>query len=565
MKYTVHEKDKGYTWLNEESMKFLRGGYLLPDETVDDRVNSMVEYAFRRFGQHDEADRFISYMKRGFYSISSPVWANFGRKHLDASGISCFGSYVEDTRKSLLFTNAEIGYMSSIGGGSSANMSAVRGRGELIRGVDKSEGSVHFMENLQSTIETFKQSQTRKGAIATYLDIRHKDFYEFMTIRSDGSPLHSLNFGVGIDDEFMIEMHKGNLDYQERFVKVMRVRSQTGYPYVIYTGNMNNHESTPEVYNYIKNGMQQIQVSNLCSEIALPSTPDESFVCCLSSLNLVKYDEFIETDAPELMVRFLNVVIDEFIEKNEDNMFMQRAVKFAKRHRALGIGVIGWHTLLQKLSIPFGSLKANSLTNKIFSNISSRLKAESIKMADEKGACEVCAEHGVNRYNTTLMAVAPTVSSSQIAGQVSAGIEPWRSNFFMKDLAKAKVIIKNRELESLLEKMGKNTEDVWHSILEQHGSVQHLDFLSDHEKEVFKTFEEINQRDIIIQASIRQKYIDQSQSLNLMVHPDTPLEDLLDIHFLAWELGVKSLYYLIGISAAKAHDRTLTECTSCDG
>jgi ribonucleoside-diphosphate reductase alpha chain len=396
---------------------------------------------------------------------------------------------------------------------------------------------------------------------------------EFLDIATDGNMIQHVNTGVTVSDKFMESVKRGKTDTDKRnrrvWAKLLKTRSEIGFPYIMFTGNANKNK--PDVYKDMK---MEILASNLCSEIMLPSTQDESFVCVLSSMNLAKYDEWKDTDAVETMVMFLDTVVEENIEKleamrdsdsEEDQMtfyFMKRAYRFLKNHRALGLGTLGLHTALQQKMLPFGSDEAKAFNKEVHKTISERAYKASEELADMFG-CPPLLE-GYGRRNTTLMAIAPTKSSSEIAGGVSQGIEPIFSNYYIKDLAKVKVEMKNPVLIEFLAKYGKDDFDTWNKILEKDGSVQHLDFLTDHEKEVFLTINEIDVKDVLEQAADRQVYIDQGQSLNIMIDPNTPVKEINSLMYYAWENGIKSLYYQYNLNASKqlATGRK-DECLSC--
>lgn len=397
---------------------------------------------------------------------------------------------------------------------------------------------------------------TRRGNFAAYLPIDHKDINEFLNIRSEGSPIQSLSFGVCVPDYWMEQMIAGDKDKRKLWAKVIEARNNKGYPYIFFTDNVN--KGTVDVY---KDKGLKVNASNLCSEISLPSTSEESFVCCLSSMNILYYDQWKDTDAVELLVYFLDSVMTEFIDKAKHIKFMERAVKFAENHRALGLGWLGWHSYLQSKMVAFESMQAKMLNVQVAKNIKEAAYKASDKLAQEYG--EPALLRGYGRRNTTLLAIAPTKSSAFILGQVSEGIEPARSNYYIKDLQKGKYTIRNPDLEKLLISKDKNTPEVWESILKTSGSVQHLDILTQDEKDVFKTFCEISPKEIIIQAAQRQKYIDQSQSLNLMIHSSIPVKDVNALLIEAWKLGVKTLYYQIGVNAAQEFSRNILSCKSC--
>jgi len=501
------------------------------------------------------SERFHDNFRKGWYSLSTPIWTNFGNSR--GLPISCFGSFIEDNMASILYTQAEVGMMSKYGGGTSAYGGELRPRGSDIKGNGKSSGAVHFAQLYNTNVNVISQGSARRGSFAFYLPVYHGDIEEFLTIKTEGSPIQDISFGVCVPDWWMNEMIAGDKNKRRIWAKILETRANIGYPYILFTDNANNNK--PQVY---KDKGMEIVSSNLCNEIMLPSNFEESFVCDLSSMNILHFDEWKDTDAVELLVYFLDAVMTEFIEKAEGIAFMDRAVRFAERHRALGIGWLGWHSYLQSKMIPWESMEAKLLNVKIAQTIKDNAYQASEKLALRLGEPEVLKGYG--RRNTTLLAIAPTKSSAFILGQVSEGIEPHRANYYIKDLAKGKFTIKNHELERLLEEKGKNTDEVWMSILKNAGSVQHLDFLSDHEKSVFKTFSEISPKEIIIQAAQRQRYIDQGQSLNLMIHPSAPIKDVNKLMIEGWQMGIKGYYYQHSINAAQNFARNILNCTSCE-
>jgi ribonucleoside-diphosphate reductase alpha chain len=544
-----------YRWLTPESQTFLERDYLLTGQTLDQRVDIICAEAERRLGIKDFAKKFKENIQKGWYSLSTPVWTNYATNR--GLPISCFGSYVDDNMESILHNIAEVGMMTKMGGGTSAYFGKLRPRGSEIKDNGQSAGSVHQMQLFDKLITVVSQGKTRRGNFAAYLDIDHEDIMEFLTIRGEGSPIQDLSFGVCVPSQWLKEMKEGDAQKRKVWAKVLQIRAEFGYPYIQFTDNANNN--TVDVY---KDKNKKIYASNLCSEIMLPSSNEESFVCCLSSMNLLHFDEWYETDAVKMMVYFLDTVMEEFIEKASHIKFMERAVTFAKNHRALGLGRLGWHSYLQSKMIPFESLEAKLYNVKIAKFIKEQSYEASAELAQMFGEPEMLKGYG--RRNTTLNADAPTKSSAFILGQVSESNEPAKANYYIKDLAKIKFTVKNTHLEALLIEKEKNTQEVWNSILMNAGSVQHLDFLSDHEKLVFKTFAEISQREVIIQASQRQKYIDQGQSLNLMVHPSIPTKDVNSLMLEAEELGIKALYYQYSVNAAQAFTRDILNCTSCE-
>jgi ribonucleoside-diphosphate reductase alpha chain len=413
------------------------------------------------------------------------------------------------------------------------------------------------MQAFDNLINVVSQGKTRRGNFATYLPIDHPDIEEFLKIRTEGFAIQDLSYGVCVPDAWMEEMIEGDTQKRKIWAKVLESRSNTGYPYIFFVDNANNN--TVDCY---KDGKNRINNSNLCCEIMLPNNEEESFVCCLSSMNILYYDEWKDTNAVELMVCFLDAVMEEFIEKASKIEFMQRTVNFAKRHRALGLGWLGWHSYLQSKMIPWESMEAKFANVEIAKNIKTQAYEASAKLAQEYGEPDVCKGYG--RRNSTLLAIAPTKSSAFIIGQVSEGIEPDKTNYYIKDLQKGKYTIKNLYLDKLLKEKGKDTEEVYNSILSSGGSVQHLSFLSENEKAVFKTFAEISPKEIVIQAAQRQKYIDQGQSLNLMIHPSVSIKDVNALVIEAWRLGIKSLYYQHSVNAAQSFTRSILSCANCE-
>ena len=545
-------------WLNENSRKFLSKGYVEEGKQAEDRIREIANTAEKYLGKPGFADKFYDYMSRGFYSLATPIWANFGLSR--GLPISCFGSYVADDMSRILFTHAEVGMMTKYGGGTSAYFGGLRPRGSVIKGNGYSSGSVHFMELFDGLINIVSQGSMRRGHCAPYLPVEHGDIEEYLNIGKEGHPIQESTYAVTVGDKWLREMVDGDQEKRKIWAKIIQRRTEIGYPYILFSDTVNNN--TVDVY---KDKNMRIHGSNLCSEICLPSADDISFVCCLSSMNLRHYNEWKDTDAVETLTMFLDSVISDFVSRLEEYRdsgdsqkqsafyFMQRAHKFAKEHRALGLGVLGWHTFLQESNIEFESEEASKLNEEIFKLIKEKTYKASEDMAKEYGEPEVLKGYG--RRNTTLLAIAPTTSSAFILGQVSQSIEPLMSNAFVKDVDKMKVTIKNPTLEKLLEEKGKNTKEVWDSIRDNDGSVQHLGFMTDHEKKVFRTFSEIDQRSIIDQAATRQKYIDQAQSLNIMIDPNIPAKDLNSLYLYAWEKGVKTLYYQHSMNAAQQFGR----------
>lgn len=546
-----------YRWLTPDTQLFMGRDYLLPGQSVDERVDIICNRAESILGIKGYGAKLKLYIQKGWYSLSTPIWANFGVER--GLPISCFGSYMEDDTASILKTLTEVGMMTKYGGGTSAYFGELRGRGAPIRNNGESSGSVHFMQLYESLINVISQGSTRRGSFAAYLPIDHPDIEEFLSIRSDGSLLQTINFGVSVPNQWLEEMIAGDAKKRGTWAKVLASRAATGFPYIVFIDNVN--DGKPDVY---KDKELMIYDSNLCTEIFLPKNNLESFVCDLASLNVHYFDEWKDTDAPEVLVYLLDAVATEFIEKGSKIEGLERAVRFTERHRALGIGQFGWHSYLQSKSIPYESFEAKLLNTKIARHIKEAVYAASAKMAAEFGEPELLKGYG--RRHATLLAIAPTKSSAFIIEQTSESTEPFLSNYEIKDLAKGKFTVRNRYLTKLLEEKGQNTEPVWVSILEHAGSVQHLDFLTEHEKQVFRTLAEISPKEIIIQAAQRQKFIDQGQSINLLIPPGTPTKDVNALILEAWRLGIKSLYYQYSENAAQAFAKkqNILECTSCE-
>ncbi|WP_223711350.1 ribonucleoside-diphosphate reductase subunit alpha [Niabella beijingensis] len=542
-------------WKNEESEQILNRGYLLYGETVETAIDRVCTAAAQRLYKPELKEAFKEMVENGWMSFSSPIWANMGTER--GLPISCFNVHMPDNIEGITHKLGEVIMQTKIGGGTSAYFGSLRGRGSAVTDNGKSSGAVSFMRLFDTAMDTISQGGVRRGAFAAYLDIDHPDISEFLNIKDIGHPIQNLFYAVCVPDYWMQEMIDGDIAKREIWARVLESRQQKGLPYIFYTDNVNKNK--PQVY---KDLNLTVNGSNLCSEIMLPSTEDESFICCLSSLNLELYDEWKDTDAIKLAVFFLDAVLQEFIAKTEGNHYLANANRFAKRHRALGLGVLGWHSYLQRNMIAFESMKAKQLTHSIFTELHEKTEKATMELARIYGEPELLKGYG--RRNTTVMAIAPTTSSSAILGQSSPGIEPFVSNYYKAGLSKGNFIRKNKYLKALLEEKGMDTEDVWRSIMLNHGSVQHLEGLTTHEKDVFKTFREISQLEIIQQASIRQKFVDQGQSLNLNIPPGLPVKEVNKLLIEAWKLGVKTLYYQRSQSVSKELVNTLTVCSSCE-
>ena len=558
---------KSFEWLNDNSRKFLAAGYLGEGINAEERIANIAKRAEEILEMPGFADKFYNYMSEGFYSLASPVWSNFGKER--GLPISCFGSHIDDDIGNILYTQSEVGMMSKLGGGTSGYFGKIRHRGAEIKNNGEASGAVHVMRLFESMVDVVSQGSVRRGRFSPYLPVDHPDIMEFLEIGTEGNPIQELTHGVTVTNDWMQEMIDGDVEKRTVWAKVIQSRGEMGYPYIFFTDNANN--GAADVY---KDKKLPIYASNLCTEIMLPSDHNWSFVCVLSSINLLHYDKWKNTDAIETMIYFLDTLVTEFIEKldryknspNRDDqqtfLFMERAYNFAKENRALGMGVLGWHSLLQSKMHAFDSQEAYDLNSEIFRTIKEKSYKASEYLASKFGEPKLLKGYG--RRNTTLNAIAPTTSSAFILGQVSQGIEPIWSNIYVKDIAKIKVTVKNPFLIELLKEKGMDTPEVWKSIRDRDGSVQHLEFLSENEKEVFKTYSEIDQLAIIYQAANRQNHLDQGQSLNIIIHPDTSTKEINKIHITAWKLGLKSLYYQHSMNAAQKFKQK-KDCESCEG
>ena len=553
-------------WMNEVSLATISNGYLLPDENPKKAYRRVADAVAKRLDRPDLANKFYRYMWKGWLNLASPVLSNTGTDK--GLPISCFGIDTPDSIRGIGLTNAELMRLTSLGGGVGIGLGRVRGRGKKIANGDtgNSEGIVPWAKIYDSTIIATNQGSVRRGAASVNLDINHTDIKEFLRIRRpQGDPNRqclNLHQCVSIDDKFMQRLEHRDPEAMELWVEILKSRVETGEPYIMFKDNVNN--ANPPAY--VKNNLD-VTMTNICSEIALHTDEEHSFVCCLSSLNITKYEEWKDTDLVETAIYFLDGVLEEFLVKTNGKDSLIRAHRSAKKGRALGLGVLGWHSFLQSKGIPFTSIAATSWTNRIFSQIKNQAEAASRKLAEEYGEPIWCK--GTGMRNTHLIAIAPTVSNSTISGGVSAGIEPIPANVYTFNSSKGTFIRKNPVLEKYLEDKGHNSEEVWQQILKDRGSIANLpeDVMPVADKEVFLTFAEINQLALVEQASVRQKYVDQAQSLNLAFDPSDSPKFINLVHQTAWKLGLKTLYYLRTDSVIRGDigSRTSEDCLSCDG
>ena len=534
------------------------------------------------------ASNFFDYIWRGWLNLATPVLSNTGTDR--GLPISCFGIDVGDSIQEIGQKNLEMMLLAKHGGGVGIGINMIRPAGSKITGNGTSDGIVPFCKIFDSTILATNQGAVRRGAASVNLNIEHKDFEEWLEIREPKGDVNrqSLNLHqcAVVGDKFMRKLEDGDEEARRKWGKLLQKRKATGEPYIMYKGNVN--KQNPEAYK--KNGLK-VFMTNICSEIALHTDESHSFVCCLSSLNLAKYDEWKDTDLIYTAIWFLDGVLEEFIQKAKNMRGFENSVRSAEKGRALGLGVLGWHTYLQQRGVSFEGLPAQFETRKIFSQIKIESERASRDLAKEYGEPLWCV--GTEMRNTHLRAIAPTVSNSKLSGNISPGIEPWAANVFTEQTSKGTFIRKNPELERVLRKIGINNKETWDKILEDGGSVQGIDELEkwgflgnkltniqeipetaiqsnevDWVKDVYKTFKEINQLELIKQAGIRQQYIDQAVSLNLAFPSQASPKWINQVHLEAWKEGIKTLYYmrtesvLRGDIAARATD---PDCVSCDG
>jgi ribonucleoside-diphosphate reductase alpha chain len=551
--------------------KTIAGGYLLDGESPSDAYWRVANTVGRRLSRPELAETFYDYIWKGWLCLASPVLSNTGTDR--GLPISCFGIDVADSIQDIGGKNLEMMLLAKHGGGVGIGVNMIRPAGAKITGNGTSDGVVPFCKIYDSTILATNQGSVRRGAASVNINIEHDDFEEWLEIREPKGDVNrqSLNLHqcAVVGDKFMRRLEQGDADARARWSKLLRKRKATGEPYIMFKGNVN--KANPKAYK--ENGLK-VHMTNICSEITLHTDESHSFVCCLSSLNLAKYEEWKGTNLIYDAIWFLDGVMEEFIQRAKGLRGFENSVRSAQKGRALGLGVLGWHTYLQENGLPFEGLLSQFETRKIFSQIKIESERASMDLAEAYGEPLWCA--GTGMRNTHLRAIAPTVSNSKLSGNVSPGIEPWAANVFTEQSAKGTFIRKNPTLEQCLEDAGLNNSDVWNKILEDGGSVQDIDALDDvligdHDiplKEVFKTFKEINQLELVNQAGLRQQYIDQSVSLNLAFPSEATPKWINKVHFDAWKKGVKTLYYtrtesvLRGDIAAKAMDE---DCVACDG
>ena len=551
--------------LTEFGKETLKDRYLLPGESYQD-LFARVADAFA--DDQDHAQRLYDYISKLWFMPATPVLSNGGTGR--GLPISCYLNSVDDSLEGIVNTWNENVWLASRGGGIGTYWGSVRGIGEPVGLNGKTSGIIPFVRVMDSLTLAISQGSLRRGSAACYLDISHPEIEEFLEIRKPSGDFNrkalNLHHGVLLSDEFMEAVRdgtefnlvspkdgsvRGSVDARSLFQKLVETRLATGEPYIIFSDTVNR--SMPKHHREL--GLK-VSTSNLCAEITLPTGRDHlggdrTAVCCLSSLNLETWDEwngdkmFIED-----VMRMLDNVLQDFIDRAPDEM--ARARYSASRERSVGLGVMGFHSFLQSRGLGFESAMAKSWNMKIFKHIRAQADQASMVLATERGACPDAEERGVMERFSCKMAIAPTASISIICGGTSACIEPIPANIYTHKTLSGSFIVKNPYLEKLLQAKAKDSTAIWNSILEKGGSVQHLDFLSPEEKDAFKTSFEIDQRWLLELAGDRAPFIDQAQSLNLFIPADVEKWDLLMLHFRAWELGIKSLYYLRSKSIQRA-------------
>lgn len=549
---------------NELYLNTINGGYLLDEETPYDGYKRLAKTASQILKNPTLEKKFFKILWEGWLIPSTPIMVNLGTEK--GLPISCFSSRVGDSMYEIYRKNLEMAILSKHGGGTAYDFSLIRPMGSLIKNgkLGVSDGIIPFIKSYDSTIIASKQGKTRRGAVAIYLNIYHKEYPQFLEIREPKGDVnrqcHNIHQGAVIPNTFMKKVLKKNSKERELWVETLKKRVKTGEPYLFFIDNANKNLPNNWHDNKLK-----IWHSNLCSEIMLPTDENHTLVCCLSSLNLYKYEKWKNSDTIFLSILFLDAVIQEFINKGKNILGIEDAVNFAEKSRSIGLGAVGWHTFLQSKNIPIESIEANIINKKIFKNIKKEAEKATKYLAKEYGECEWTKKTGVR--NLTLTAIAPNRSSAKLAGGISQGIEPIAANIYIDDDSKGMYIRKNYQLKKLLKIKGKDTSDTWDQISKEKGSCMNLNFLSEKEKKVFKCFKEINQIELIKQAAVRQKYIDQGQSLNLSFPQNAAAKFINKTHLKAWKIGLKSLYYYRSESILRAETKMrdlYAECLLCE-
>lgn len=571
-------------WLGDDQRVFLERGYLSNSPTPEDRYQEICENIYKvsmnmalthggdspwtidekyQYSISGIGSRFEKYIENNWISFASPILSNFGAKR--GLPISCNHGKIDDTMESIVGGIAEVCLLAKNGAGTAKNFSNIRAKGEPISGGGKSDGVMKWIELYAHAMSSTTQGSVRRGFLTAYLSVDHAEILDFLTIgtkamdKERSRHFQTITTAVTIPKGWMQSMIDGDKDKRKIWGAILKVRNEIGYPYILFEDNCNIN--SPQVY---KDKGVWIDNANICIEAVEYCDSEKEFACCLSSVNVTKFDEWKDNSEFIMDVNvMLDCVIEEYITKGKSLEGLQRAIKFAEEHRAIGVGILGFHSYLQSKNIAFGSLQSYSVNNQIFSTLREYGDKASKYMAEMFG--EPTYMKGTGYRNSSRMAQAPTKSSAFIMGGWSEGIEPIKSNFHEKSLSKVQVEYKNPYLKELLKEKGQDSKETWRSILVANGSVQHLTFLTEHEKDVFKTFSEISQMDVINLAAQRQKHIDMAQSINVMIHPEATPKSINELYITAWKEGVKSLYYQHSINGAQEFNKELMQCSSCEG
>ena len=560
-------------WADAEVYKkTITGGYLYNGETPKEAYERVAKAAAKRLNKPELTEKFFEYIWNGWLCLASPVLSNMGTDR--GFPISCFGIDVADSIYDIGNKNLEMMLLAKHGGGVGIGVNQIRPSGSVITNNGTSDGVVPFCKIYDSTILATNQGSVRRGAASVNLNIEHDDWEDWLEIREPKGDVNrqSLNMHqcTVIGDKFMRKLRDGDKVARRKWSKLLQKRKATGEPYIMFKGNVN--KQNPSMY---KDNALKVFMTNICSEIVLHTDESHSFVCCLSSLNLAKYHEWKDSNLIYDSIWFLDGVLEEFIQRAKNVRGFENSVRSAEKGRALGLGVLGWHTYLQQKGFPFEGLLAQYETRRIFSQIKIESERASMALAETFGEPLWCV--GTGMRNTHLRAIAPTVSNSKLSGNISPGIEPWAANVFTDQSAKGTFIRRNPTLEAVLKKHNLNTNKVWDQILKDGGSVQGIKALDKVMvgpekdipiKEVYKTFKEINQLDLVNQAGIRQQYIDQAVSLNLAFPAQADPKFINKVHLEAHKKGIKTLYYMRTESVLRGDiaEQAMQEgCLSCDG
>ena len=562
------EKDLVPEWLTQEGLDTVQRGYLLEGETMNDAIARVARSASSYLNKPKLESLFKEAISKNWICLASPIWSNAGTER--GLPISCNSIHIADSVHDIFKKNMELAMLSKHGAGVGIYVGDVRGRGETIKGNGKSEGVIPWIKVFETTTNSVSQGSTRRGAAACYLPIDHVDYNEFLYLRRStgdhNSRARNMHLGACISDKFMQEALDGNQHNQHLWSETLKERFQSGEPYMFFTDNVNKQKSE----SYVKNNLD-IKTSNICNEIYQYTDKDHTFVCCLSSLNVDRYDEWKDykfsngMTLPELTAWFLDGIMSEYIAKASKIEGFENAVRSAEKGRAIGIGVLGFHSYMQRNMLDIEGFDAFMLNNQIFSFINNESKKASADMAKELGEPEWCK--GLGLRNTLRVAVAPTATNSIISGGVSPGIEPFTANIFSLKSAKGTFMRYNRDLKNLLASKNLDNNTVWSKIINDNGSVANIKELSPEEKAVFKTARELNQHTLVKLAAQRQRYIDQGQSLNLFFTSNADAKYIHEVHLEAWKQGLKGLYYFRSESPLSGQSSYVSkdDCIACEG